>query len=221
MRGIRFLLVAMSVLFGACDSESVTPPPSPSLVDLLPLEVGNRWILMRTVTDASGNTLVSEPDTVTVVSDTTLAGERWFALAGSSQDSRAGFGGYNAVRSDGIWFRGGPSTPAYLQYAYPTEPGVTYPYAPHRYAAEARVVGTEEPVPGPNRLRGHLYSIRFDSLRAWPHMSFADGVPPLRRLLVPGVGFQEYETQFWTEDSAGDLVLLQKQSWRLVRFEPA
>lgn len=218
MRTPLLLVTCAMVLLSACDSGPViSPSPRP----LLPLEVGNRWILMRTVTDASGDTLAVKPDTVAVIGDTTLAGERWFALAGSSGDSQAGFGGYNTARSDGVWFRAGASSAPYLQYAYPVEPGTVYPYAPHRYTAEATVVGTGEPAAGSDGLRGYLYSIRFDSLRAPPHHPFGDGVPPLRRLLAPGVGFGEYETQYWRLDSEGTLVLLRKQSWRLVRFEPA
>lgn len=220
VRTLPLLVVCASTLLAACDSDPVVSDPVVSPSPLLPLEVGNRWVLARTVTDATGDTLTVEPDTVTVIGDTTLAGERWFALVGSSRDSQAGFGGYNTARSDGVWFRANASSAPYLQYAYPAEPGVTYPYAPHRYTAEATVISVGEPVAGPDGLRGHLYSIQFDSLRAWPHLSFGDGVPPLRRLLVPGVGFGEYETQFWQQDAEGELVLHRKQSWRLIRFEP-
>lgn len=111
MRRLSLLAGVASFLLTACDSVPVVAPPPPSL---LPLEVGHRWILVRAVTDASGDTLVVEPDTVTVVGDTSLAGERWFALAGSSRDSQVGFGGYNAARSDGVWFRAEASSPPYL-----------------------------------------------------------------------------------------------------------
>ena len=207
----------LAVGLGACDGGPVVEPTPPAL---LPLEVGHRWLLVRTVTDADGDTLAVEPDTVAVVGEATFDGERWFRLAGSSGASQAGFGGYNTVRPDGVWFRAA-GAPPYLQYAYPTEGGAEYPYAPHRYTARAEVVGTDEQVRGASGLRGVLYRVTFDSLRVPPNLPFGDDVPPLRRLLVPGVGFGEYETQFWEISPEGELALLRTQSWRLVRFEPA
>lgn len=209
------LVLGVAVL-GACDSTPAITPPAPAL---LPLEVGHRWVFVRTVVAASGDTLTVAPDTVAVVSDTTVDGERWFALAGSSVDSQRGFGGYQALREDGVWFRSSVASPPYLQYQAPPEAGMAYPYSPFRYVAEASVVGTSEPAPGGRS--GVLYAVRFDSLRVPPNARFRDDVPPLRRLLVPGVGFAEYQTQLWRLDGDGRLALYQTQTWALVRFDPA
>ena len=45
------------------------------------MEVGNRWIFTRTVTNGDGATLLVEPDTVTVIDETVIAGERWFVIS--------------------------------------------------------------------------------------------------------------------------------------------
>ena len=213
MRRASLLVLLPLAFLGACDSDPAVPLPPPAL---LPLEVGHRLIFELTASDGAGDVTAVERDTVTVVGDTVLTGGRWYVLSGSSRESQAGFGGLNTVREDGVWFRGEAESPPFLQYAYPAEPGASYPYSPYRYEAEATLVSTETA----GARQGHLYSIRFVRRKDFP-VAYSERVPPLRRVLVPGVGFDEYETQWWVSNADGDLVVSRALSWRLLRFEPA
>ncbi|HEX7070294.1 MAG TPA: hypothetical protein VF190_05795 [Rhodothermales bacterium] len=212
------LALAASVLVSACDSGPDSPAPPDSI---LPLEVGNRWIFERTLTDATGDTLLVEPDTVTIVGDTLIANERWFVVAGSSPHSQNCFGGLEALRDDGIWFRADAASPAYLQFACPAEDGTSYPYAPQSYVGEATVASTSAETPGQPGHPGYLYEVRLDSMLSWPNFAFAPNAPPLRRLLIPGVGFAEFQLVFWRTGSGRYAQLAQAHTWRLVDFQPA
>jgi hypothetical protein len=92
---MRTLLTATALLIlGACDSAN--PPEAPA--DLLPLAVGNQWIVQVTTTPPDGPPTV-EIDTIRVTQKVLFGGRDWYHL-----ESRLGLiSGAFQNREDGVW----------------------------------------------------------------------------------------------------------------------
>ena len=191
---IRFpLLLALAALtLAACDSTDPASPPDvddlpPAEVDLLPLDIGNRWITEVIEAEPDGTVTERTADTLTVVRDTVVAGERWFKIEGSRRN-RSIPGGWYTNRKNGVWKSSADTSVAdpYLMYAYPADQGATYAI-PGRQGFTVTVADTAFTAEISNgAFSGYLYE--WDTEEAFG-FTVAEGAGRLDRVLIPGVGF--------------------------------
>ncbi len=113
-------LVAFLIVLASCSKESSpTDNDTKATAVILPLKVGNQWILQLTYSDTTRPGI----DTMQITKDTLIQNERWFFI----QDS---FFGPNQPlltnRPNGLWARNSQST--WLWLKYPASAGDSYPF---------------------------------------------------------------------------------------------
>jgi len=115
-------LVLLYVIFvcylAGCKKESTTivePIPSPEIV---PLEVGNKWIRSFELYDTSGNVFSSGVDSIIVVRDTSILRLRWFILKLQASEYLV------SNQPGGLWWRSGQYQS--IWYQYPAERGDSF-----------------------------------------------------------------------------------------------
>lgn len=131
MRLSRFAALAalgLALTLAACDTSEPAPPPEQ--VNLLPLEVGNRWVMAYTLTDSTGLLYGSRTDTLGVSRDTVVDGERWYYVGLLNAPSDQGpLRGFFTNREDGLYRlvrrEDGSRVPS-LYYSTVAEPGEAY-----------------------------------------------------------------------------------------------
>lgn len=149
---------------------------------ILPLKVGNQWILQATYSDTTQPGL----DTMRITKDTLIDGERWFFIEG------AFFGPNQPLmtnRSNGLWTRNNLSMG--LSWKYPSFVGDAYPIGSGG-TDTIHVVSTTADVSvpaGPFR----CYRYRFNSDTSDTYLS-------------PNVGFVKFP-EFGVTDSSGPTIL--------------
>jgi hypothetical protein len=121
------LLFILSVSIFGCkkDSNNPTEPPKTTSVGFIPLAVGNQWIWRYTYYDTAGHALYTHYDTLTILSDTSIANEKWYLAPWLAEFS------FGTNRSSGFWVWGQARTiqvgsqPA-MWYKYPCSIGDRY-----------------------------------------------------------------------------------------------
>lgn len=104
-------LLAVSAFVSSCKENTATSIDTAENSQIIPLEIGNQWIYKNVYYDSAGTPTLNVLDTVTIIKDTTISGEKWFRLQGSVGYS------YDVIhRADGYYYYGGG---AILQYKYP------------------------------------------------------------------------------------------------------
>ena len=93
------IILSFIIVFFSCKKDSVIslPPPNfpntistASMDTMLPLAIGNYWIYQKSTDDTSGYySMTSEMDSVYVVKDTMVMGERRFKIAHSNHLSKS------------------------------------------------------------------------------------------------------------------------------------
>jgi len=108
-----FLVIALIVIsFAGCNkSDSPVTPNEPQY--LMPLAVGNYWIMVHSGFDSLGNNNYSESDTVNVTGKTTINGETWYHFQESVMINR----------TDGVYLYNSSSSESLLMYKYPANEG--------------------------------------------------------------------------------------------------
>ncbi len=221
------LLLALAALtLAACDANDPTldlllpdtddsSEPSDAL-DLLPLAVGNRWITDFIQTD--GTVTETTADTLTVVRDTVIAGERWAEVEGS-RDRRSIPAGWYTNRESGVWkWLDVEEDEPYLLYAYPADEGDTYTL-PGRSNFTVTVADTAVPVEiSSGTFSGILYELDTDEAYGYP---VSDGEGRLDRILIPGRGFAFIGCAYLGQPGDGGLVVTKRLDWHVRSFEPA
>lgn len=163
------LLFALSLLSLSCTTPTDNPP-APADV-LLPLKVGNRWIMQLTYSDTT------QPgfDTMRVSRDTLIQNERWFYL------SDAFFGPDHALltnRSTGVW--GWHNDSSRFLWKYPALPGETYLSGSDTTRVVSITAGVDVPA-------GHLLCYQYRSRDDW--------------FLAPNLGFVKFPEFFVTDST--------------------
>jgi len=211
---IALALLVSSVLFVGCDNND-PDDPEPAL---LPLDVGNQWVMALTRFDAEGTLTDADTDTLRVVGDTTVAGERWAEIQGSTPLANTFLGGFYSNRDDGVWKWEDPSSdePPYLLYKYPADVDDTYEL-PGTANYTVTVLGTDEPFNTPaGTLSAYLYELDTDFTAGYP---VAEGAGRFERYLVPGQGFAFFECAYLSLNEDGELANPRRSVWELIAFE--
>ena len=124
MRKLAFSMMALAVMLVAgCSDDNGTNGGDPIPNVIVPLALGYTWAGTQIEYDFTGAEVVDFYQTFFVNQDTTIAGERWFAIAGAKI--------LLANRDDGLWIRYGFQDTLDLQepamYAkYPTTVGQSW-----------------------------------------------------------------------------------------------
>ncbi len=191
----RLLLsLALPFLFLGCDASDPADPVTPPIeanAEILPLDIGNRWVVEETRTDVFSGSVTVAPDTFTVVGGTLIGDEVWYEVEGSWLVD-----GFHTYRSDGVWRWNdldGDEAP-YLVYKYPAEPGDTYTFVRDADAATtATVVATDVPITTPaGTFSAYHYRFEITSITTGPEdgpmtLPVEDGV--YDQYLIPDQGF--------------------------------
>lgn len=100
MRNLAFSTVVFAVIVAAgCSSDKGPNGGDPIPNVIAPLALGNTWGGTQIEYDSTGAEVVNFYQTFFINQDTTIAGERWFAIAGAKI--------LLANRNDGVWIRYG------------------------------------------------------------------------------------------------------------------
>ncbi|MBC8044727.1 MAG: hypothetical protein IAF08_14920 [Rhizobacter sp.] len=111
-KALIITLLALSALVSSCKENTGTSVDTASSSQIIPLEIGNQWIYKNVYYDSLGAITFDALDTVTIIKDTTISGEKWFRLQGS-----VGYSFDVIHRADGYYYYGDGG--AILQYKYP------------------------------------------------------------------------------------------------------
>ena len=208
------LLLAAAFTLVSCD---LWDHSGESADDLLPLAVGNEWILSFERTSVDSDAVEVGRDTLRVAASQTVEGEAWFELENSGTHAFAPvLEGLYTNREDGVWKRQDAESDPYLLYAYPTEEDATYAL-PGEANTEVVVLDTEAEVDTPaGTFKAHLYAFDSDEPFGFP---VEDGAARFLRHLVPGQGFARAECTFLRPSDAGVLTASMEITWRLESFE--
>ena len=88
-----FIIVVLLFICGCNKNESPTEGLNSSS-GILPLKIGNKWIMNVTNYDSTGAVSSTSIDTISIISDTTINSEKWYY---------SDFWGLVTNRSDGLW----------------------------------------------------------------------------------------------------------------------
>lgn len=216
-------LLVCSLLFPSCDLWSPGGDgPGDGDPVLLPLETGNQWVMAFSRTYRIGTPnegTESYTDTLRVVSDTTIAGERWAEVA-CTESAICLPEGFYSNRADGVWKWDDPSSDQapYLLYKYPAEVGDTYALDPccTDVVTTVSVLGTDTPIETPaGTLPAYHYQFDTDEAYGTP---VADEVGRYDRYLAPGQGFASWACSFISLRD-GEWETVAEYSWQLIAFE--
>jgi len=218
---IAFSLLVCSLFFTSCDLWHHGGDDEPDEPVLLPLDVGNQWVMEFTRTFYSplpdgGTETETYTDTLIAVTDTMVAGERWTEIQ-CTRSSICIPEGYYTNRDDGVWKWAGPEfdTAPYLIYKYPAETGESY-LVGNSDPLTVTVVGTEVPVETPaGTLSAYYYEFSVDELLDIP---VPDDVGSFDRFLAPGLGFAFIGCSF-VRLRDGEWQTASEFDWQLVAFE--
>jgi hypothetical protein len=129
--GVVAVLLMAAIALAGCGDDNGTNSTSDDTI--MPLAVGNKWVYRTTTYPVTGS-MQSAPqdsvvtrDSILVVADTMIEGERWYIVGGSLYDE----GGRTAFanRSDGMRVAidvGGEQMQQWLFAKYPVTAGETY-----------------------------------------------------------------------------------------------
>ena len=224
---VSFLAILVLCTTG-CDSTPSDAEPEPSI---LPLAIGNQWILEYTSIRDSGNNLRTSTDTDTlhIVGDTTVQGERWFEMSGSGGTHI--FRGFYAQRTDGIWRRYISPTRATIPVLWYKQPASTG----DRYKI-IFTEGNDDDVEMTLRSKEALRQTQTGTLKAYQYELRAtafdfgpEGILPVQgaplrfsHYLAPALGFVELEARYVTanDDRTALRHVDREERWRLIAFQP-
>lgn len=120
-----FAVLVVSLMAGCELTSPGTESERQAEPDLLPLAVGNEWILQSTWESAPITGSTVSIDTIRVTADTTINGETWYLVL----DSGEGADFFATNREDGLWKWSGPQQPnstPYLALRHPAAFGEEY-----------------------------------------------------------------------------------------------
>ncbi len=162
---VFILLLSIS----SCKKENnpVMPEPEQRQV-LMPLSIGNIWIIKVSFLDTLGNVTSTQFDTMKVLRDTTIEGKQWYIT------------NWDIYRNepDGlyIWL-----TKPHLIYKYPANAGDTY----RTGSATVKIVSTNENHSVPyGTLKCYHYQLTYDNTNGYKQNNFTS----------PGVGYVSWES---------------------------
>jgi hypothetical protein len=211
-------LLFCPLLFTGCDFWDHGGDGEPNESVLLPLDAGNQWVMAFTRFDAEGALVESTTDTLRVVGDTTVAGERWAEIRCAQAPIGCIPGGFYANREDGVWKWSDPSSDEapYLLYKFPAEAGDAYEL-PDDQNFTVTVRGTDEPVEVPaGTLSAYHYEFDTEGLSGLP---VSEGAGRLDRYLVPDQGFAFIGCSYLSLNENGELDSPRPFNWELIAFE--
>jgi hypothetical protein len=119
MKTIPLSLLLSFVVFTLSSCSKSNPTGASGSQQILPLKLGNTWLMQYTVYDTTGAVEGMIYDTATVVTDTVISGVTWYHIS-----SKVFGGGLTADKSDGLW-EYTSSTPS-LFFKYPANVGDTW-----------------------------------------------------------------------------------------------
>ncbi|MFP4370412.1 MAG: hypothetical protein ACLFR2_12605 [Candidatus Kapaibacterium sp.] len=130
MQGLVMIIAALAVLLTSCEEPlgveknvDVTELEAPVLENqtdnvIMPLAIGNTWKYEKKYYGHDGNAVDSDEYTLSVVSDTLIAGKKWYKVV-----SNMGEVNYYHNRTNGLWEAFIPfwndTVITYLKYSYP------------------------------------------------------------------------------------------------------
>jgi len=109
------------VSLDSCEKDTIPGPASPPdpANSILPLRIGNRWVIQSIGYDTSGAVAGTQLDTFYVERDTIIQNELWYI----------GFGGIVTNRADGLYDYYAPSSsPTSLKFMFPVSAPRSYSY---------------------------------------------------------------------------------------------
>jgi hypothetical protein len=167
--------------------------------------------------DAEGNLTESYTDTLRVVGDTVVAGERWAEIRCTQTPADCIPGGFYTNREDGVWkweIESDEGSP-HLLYKYPAEPGDTYALPPGFTDFHMDVLDTEASVETPaGSLLAYHYQLVVEEALGSP---IPDEIGRLSRYLVPGQGFASIDCSYISLREEWETVV--EFGWELIAFE--
>lgn len=119
MKTILLSLLLGFALFSLSSCSKSNPTGPSGNMQILPLKVGNTWIMQYTGYDTTGAALGTVYDTATVASDTVVSGVTWYHVSSLVID------GLFANKSDGLWGLG-PTAGGSVVLKYPANAGDTW-----------------------------------------------------------------------------------------------
>ncbi len=119
MKTITFSLLLSLTIFMLSSCKKSNPVGPSSSQQILPLKLGNIWLMEYTVYDSTGTVEGMVYDTDTVARDTVISGITWYHVSGKV------FDGYFADKSDGLYGLSSPTVEALL-FKYPAKVGDTW-----------------------------------------------------------------------------------------------
>lgn len=121
---------AIILAINACEHNAQVVTPQP-VIELIPLNTGNRWEFRRTFFDPQGAVLTTRLDSIVVKADTAIAGERWFFL--SIYKPRPAYRSNENGFLVGVFSENAPAKSG-VQYKYPAQIGELHPFPVAYYA---------------------------------------------------------------------------------------
>lgn len=205
MKNYILLLAALFIILTACDDNSNNPGTDKEIV---PLKAGNTWIYKITSYDSLGNITKTVMDTLIVLKDTTVAGEKIFLIMEKqpSLKTPAIFGAVN--RSDGFHYLFFDDDSAnkvidWFYYKYPAAVGDVFT----RNEETATVQSTDT-------LIGHLAVGAYHCVKYNKVANYGQNMNQNVMYAAPGVGtvysefYYSYKTQKKYLDAKHELVTL-------------
>lgn len=120
------LTILIALFIVGCDvTDAGTESDVQTQTELLPLAVGNAWVMNSTLERESGNFTSVRLDTIRVTADTTIQDEVWYRVVDSG--GRETF--YATNDQEGLWKWSDPQDPnssPYLALRHPATPGDVY-----------------------------------------------------------------------------------------------
>jgi hypothetical protein len=141
-----FLILSLGTFVG-CNKQSTITSPSTPAGAIIPLVVGNSWLMADTSWDQNGVMFATQVDTFLVVRDTVIAGEKAFVMHWRHIEWDV------TNRSDGYYENIGGGFLS-LEFKYPANPGDSI-HASRYHNATMQLVSVDSTVVAP---AGHFHS---------------------------------------------------------------
>ena len=171
----RTFLLIIAFVFWNCKTSTTSPTSeNPSIV---PLKIGNEWIMQTTYYDTLGNVGSTVQESIKVIGDTTIQGQKYFKV----------LDGYALIlcrnRADGFCLKSWNDPSEYLAVKYPSSVGDSYSYL----TINVMVLSTDTIISVPN---GDIHCCHYSLSRS------AAPTFPLNHFYAPSVGFVQREVAF-------------------------
>ena len=216
MRSALSLLLIL-VLVSSCsllnDSDDKNVP------QLIPLEVGNSWVM--DINLSNGGTLTVLTDTLTVLTDSLIGSDIWYQLRGQYPTTKDTFNGLYLNHKNGLYKYSGSEevTDNTLLFKNTDEQGEVFvnetEYAKWVTKYNGELLDSKFGVPSKN------YTAEYIHINDFRHSYTFDQAYEFQRVISPEVGFIKWEQTYFVILNDSTLTLRSRFSFTLREFIPA